>query len=118
MILSIERYCISYKPFLIINLNTKKCIRVLLSISILIFLWSLLPVIGWSHYTYETNDLQCAIEYNQRSIGVISFNVLTLLIFAIMPLLVIFYTSFKLLLIVRILLILVFNDYLREVVDF
>ena len=82
---------ISYERYFILksSMNVKKLNLKVLStgvfISILMGLfWATMPVIGWSHYSLEDSRVSCAIEWKERTLNVISYNVcIFILVFGI-----------------------------------
>ena len=100
------RYLLVYKPHM--KLNTKKTI-ILIILSILLGVsWSLYPLIGWSHYTLEGGLTSCCIEWNDRSLNVISYNITIFVFILFLPLIIIIFTNVKVLLFVSIQYFLVF----------
>ena len=65
-------------------------------------LWPVLPLFGWSHYTLESGLTSCTVEWAERSLNVVSYNVTIWLAGFIAPLTIILYTNYKLIVIVRI----------------
>ena len=85
------RYLLVYKPDM--KLNAKKTI-ILIILSILLGVsWSLYPLIGWSHYTLEGGLTSCCIEWNDRTLNVISYNITIFVFILFLPLIVIMCTS-------------------------
>lgn len=100
-LLSSIRYALVYHPICMSNLRKNKTIIILICYFTINFLWSMMPIFGWSHYTIEHNDLQCDIDYRTRSFSALSFNALTLIFFWLIPISIGCYINFKILLIVR-----------------
>lgn len=100
--ISIERYYILKYPTRLKRLNKKKIIT---SISISIFLglfWSLAPLIGWSHYSLEDSLTSCSVEWKERNLNVLSYNIFIFVFVFGIPFSVIIFTNIKSILIVRI----------------
>lgn len=94
MLLSIERYWILYRPINDNIFNRNFTIRILIFSGSFCFLWCIFPLIGWSKYTYEFGRMYCAIDWIDKSFNIISFNVITLIIFFALPLCTILYTNY------------------------
>ena len=57
------------------KLNLKKLsIGVFVSILLGLF-WATMPLIGWSHYSLEDSHVSCSIEWKERTLNVISYNI-------------------------------------------
>lgn len=100
-LLSINRYCLVFYPINMNSLSVKGMLKIISVYLIVNICWSLMPIIGWSKYTYEFNGLQCVMDYSDHTFPVISFNVCTLLFFWLIPISIGCYTNFNILLIVR-----------------
>ena len=75
--------------------NKRKAI-ILIILSILLGVsWSLYPLIGWSHYTLEGGLTSCCIEWSDRSLNVISYNITIFVFILFLPLIVIMCTSVR-----------------------
>ena len=72
---------------------------ILISVVLGLF-WSILPLIGWSHYSLEDNKIICSVEWKQESFNVISYNISIFVFVFILPIIIIMYTSYKIFLIV------------------
>lgn len=99
---------ISYVRYNILKNNkngqTSDSKLVLKSIIISILLsgfWSTVPIVGWSYYSLEDSFVSCAVEYNERSLNVISYNICMFLFVFIFPLALIIYSNVMSLLIVN-----------------
>lgn len=42
--------------------------------------WSLLPISGWSYYSFEGFGTSCSVEWNDKTLNVVSYN-FTILVF-------------------------------------
>ena len=96
------RYLVVYKP---INLSILRFKYKLLTIFVCLMLgllWAVLPLFGWSHYTLESGLTSCTVEWSERTLNVVSYNVTIWLAGFIAPLIIILYTNYKLIVIVRI----------------
>lgn len=100
-LLSINRYCLVFYPLYLSHINVKHMLSILGIYFLVNVLWGLLPIFGWSDYSYEFNGLQCAMNYNSNTLSVISFNITTLIFFWLIPISIGCYTNYKILLIVR-----------------
>ena len=63
-------------------------------------IWPVLPLFGWSYYTLEGGLTSCTVEWSERSFNVISYNIVIWVGGFFLPLIIIFYTNFKLIFIV------------------
>ena len=64
--------------------------------------WACLPFFGWSEYSLEGALISCSVEWNKRTVSVISYNIcITIFVFFI-PVILLISTNTKILLIVRI----------------
>ncbi len=82
--ISYERYYILKSPMNVKNLNLKKLSTgVFVSILLGLF-WATMPLIGWSHYALEDSLISCSIEWKERTLNVISYNIcIFILVFGI-----------------------------------
>ena len=82
--ISIERYYILKYPVKVKVLNKNKIIiAVLASIGLGLF-WSMAPLLGWSKYALEDSKTCCSVEWKERSLNVMSYNILVFIfVFAI-----------------------------------
>lgn len=95
MILSLERYWIIVKPFQFHLITYTVCLKTVIGSCLLCAFWCILPLIGISRYSLEANNLNCALEYNDRNWIVVIYNTITLFIFFGIPLSVILYTNIR-----------------------
>ena len=65
------------------------------------FIWSVLPLIGWSRYSKIQESPYCSIEMNDRSLNVISYNITVFIFVFLLPFGIIFVTSYKIVSLVR-----------------
>ena len=73
--ISIERYYILKSAMNIKNLN-KKILLIAVCICLVCGLfWSLMPLLGWSHYTLEDSYISCSVEWKEQTFNVISYNI-------------------------------------------
>lgn len=57
------------------NLN-KKILMIAVCICLVCGLfWSLMPLLGWSHYTLEDSYISCSVEWKEQTFNVISYNI-------------------------------------------
>jgi hypothetical protein len=61
------------------------------------------PIFGWSFYSLEDGLVSCSVEYNEKSINVISYNVGMFIFTFFVPFTIIIVANVKSLLIVNIL---------------
>ena len=65
------------------------------------FIWSVLPLIGWSGYSKIQESPYCSIEMNDRSLNVISYNITVFIFVFLLPFGIIFVNSYKTVSLVR-----------------
>lgn len=100
--LSIERFYIIYEPLTVRYLNRAFYVKSVVACLLLGLIWPLLPVFGWSHYSFEGFGTSCSVEWSERSMNVISYNITILICVFFIPLLILVYTNVKLIYIVSI----------------
>ena len=98
---------ISYIRFDILNKQknektiSRKTVLVASLISFLMsFFWSTAPIFGWSYYSLEDGLVSCSVEYNDKSLNVITYNIGMFVFVYIIPLVIIIVTNMKSLIIV------------------
>ena len=94
------RYLVVYKP---INLSILRFKYKLLTIFVCLMLgllWAVLPLFGWSHYTLESGLTSCTVEWSERSLNVVSYNITIWLLGFLAPLVAILFTNYKLIILV------------------
>jgi len=64
--------------------------------------WSTVPLFGWSHYSLEDSFVSCSVEYNEKSLNVISYNIGMFTFVFVVPFTIIIYYNVKSLLNVKI----------------
>ena len=60
------------------------------------FIWSSLPLVGWSYYSLQTSKTSCCIEWRDQSINVLSYNIVTFGVVYFIPLALIISLNSKL----------------------
>lgn len=98
--ISIERYYVIHKP-----MNIKKVSYTAVNFVVFVCLglglfWSSAPIIGWSHYSFEGVKTSCAIEWNESSLNVLSYNMTILVFVFFIPLVCIVLADFNILIVV------------------
>jgi hypothetical protein len=79
----------------IIEIN-KINIKPVVSLSFILSLfWSTAPVFGWSYYSLEDSLVSCGVEYNEKSINVITYNIGMFIFVFIVPFTLIIYYNIK-----------------------
>ena len=63
--------------------------------------WSAVPIFGWSYYSLEDGIVSCSVEYNEKSLNVISYNIGMFIFVFILPFGITIYTNIKSILIVK-----------------
>jgi hypothetical protein len=76
--------------------NNEINIKPVVSLSFILSLfWSTAPVIGWSYYSLEDSFVACSVEYNEKSINVITYNVGMFTFVFVVPFTLIIYYNVK-----------------------
>jgi len=93
--ISFERYYMFRSPFEYSKLKFKSTFKIIISCVLAAFIIASLPIVGWSHYKYNTNLLTCDVEWNEPSLNVRSFIVFIVVTLYISPLCLILFASIK-----------------------
>jgi hypothetical protein len=100
---------ISYVRYYILKKqkNEKSISNIVLINSVIISLvlslfWSAVPIFGWSYYSLEDGIVSCSVEYNEKSLNVISYNIGMFIFVFILPFGITIYTNIKSIFIVKI----------------
>lgn len=94
--LSIERLYIIYDPLSVRYVNRSLYLKSVVACLLVGLIWPLLPLFGWSHYSFEGYDTSCSVEWSERSFNVISYNITILIFVFVIPLIILVYTNVKL----------------------
>ncbi len=78
-------------------INYTNSLRIMIACIILSLLWPLLPLFGWSKYSLEGVLINCSVEWQSRSINVISYNITIFILIYFLPSIILIYTNFHLL---------------------
>ena len=81
-----DRLYIVYKP---LNVNERPLSPIYFAIGVCIILslmWATLPLVGWSHYTFEGLGTSCCIEWSEKTFNVQTYNVAMLVFIFLLPL--------------------------------
>ena len=99
---------ISYVRYYILKKqkNEKSISNIVLINSVIISLvlslfWSAVPIFGWSYYSLEDGIVSCSVEYNEKSLNVISYNIGMFIFVFILPFGITIYTNIKSIFIVK-----------------
>ena len=71
--ISFERFYIMYKPLNIRKLSFNLAYTVIAFCLANGLFWAIMPLLGWSYYTYEGGLVSCAVEFKGNSLNVRSF---------------------------------------------
>ena len=82
------------------SINNKIIIKPILISVVLSLFWSTMPILGWSYYSLEDGYISCSVEYNEKSLNVISYNFGMLIFVFILPFGITIYANIKSFLIV------------------
>ena len=76
--------------------NNKINIKPVVSLSFISSLfWSTLPLLDWSYYSLEDSFVACSVEYNEKSLNVITYNVGMFTFVFVVPFTLIIYYNIK-----------------------
>lgn len=98
--ISFQRFYILYKPFNIRNISYKISLIIVFVCILYGLMWSLFPVFGWSYYTLEGSLTSCGVEWRKQNFNLNSFKIAIFVFVYLIPLIVIIFTSIKLVLMV------------------
>ena len=98
--ISIERYYVIQKPMNIKKVSFTAVYFVVFVCLCLGLFWSVAPLIGWSHYSFEGVKTSCAIEWNEGNLNVFSYNMTILVFVFFIPLIGIILAHYKILIVV------------------
>lgn len=99
-VMAIERYVTLQNPMLNV-VSARKIVKAVVVCWSLTFVVSLLPLLGWSEYTFEAFGLHCAIPWDIQTAENISFALFLLIAFFLVPVTVIVYSYTKIFTIIR-----------------
>ncbi len=94
--LSLERYYVINSNIKNRFVSAKTVLRVLAGCIMQGIIWASFPLFGWSHYTLEGANTSCAVEWNERSLNVVSYNTAMFVFVYFIPLIIIFISNFRL----------------------
>ena len=77
--------------------------------ALLSLIWTILPLIGWSYYSVESTGISCSVEWQDRSLNVITYNITIFSFVFIIPLIILLVTNIKI--IIMVILIIQFSFY-------
>ena len=78
-----------HRPFHMRRINLRmNIIGIIISIIIGLF-WALVPMFGWSYYSLEGALTSCSVEWEERSLNVVSYNIIMFAFVYFMPLIAI-----------------------------
>ncbi|RNA28801.1 melanopsin [Brachionus plicatilis] len=99
-LVSLERYCLIYNSFKT-KIDVHQVVFSVLLCFILGFIWAILPIFGWSHYSLEGAYTSCSVEWNEKSFNVVSYNITIFITVFIIPIAVISFTNLKLIFMIQ-----------------
>ena len=71
--ISFERFFIMYKPLSIRKISFNVAYRIIAFCCLNGLFWSIMPLVGWSYYTFEGGYVSCCVEFKGTSWNVRSF---------------------------------------------
>jgi hypothetical protein len=100
--ISFQRFYIIYRPFHINYVSFKTNIIIVIVCLVMGLIWALFPVFGWSYYTLEGSYTSCGVEWRKQSFNLNSFKIATFSGVFLIPLILIVFTSVKLVFMVNV----------------
>lgn len=94
--LSLERYYIINSQVNNFFVNKKTVLRLVGFCVMNGLIWASFPLFGWSYYSLEGANTSCSVEWNERSMNVVSYNLAMFVFVYFIPLVVICVSNFKL----------------------
>ncbi|CAF4353988.1 unnamed protein product [Rotaria sp. Silwood2] len=94
-LISIDRYSIMTRPFQPPSNIIQRTYISIGCIYILSLFWTIMPLLGWSSYDYEGLGLSCSIQWTERSLNVISYNITVLIFIYFIPVMIILITNIR-----------------------
>lgn len=83
--ISFERFYIMYKPLNIRKITFKTAYLSITLCCLFGLFWCIMPLIGWSYYTFEDGLISCAVEFKGNSFNVRSFIVAIFIFVYLIP---------------------------------
>lgn len=99
--ISFERFYIIYNPLSFRQIRVKTITFVIVACVLFSLFWAVLPLLGWSRYSLEGVETSCSVEWREKSLNVISYNLSMFLVVFLIPLSIILYTNIRLLQMIR-----------------
>lgn len=81
--------------------SVRQCYLKVIGCMLLALVWTVMPIFGWSRYSFEGIGTSCSIEWNENSFNVFSYNITILVTIFCIPLFFMGYFNFKLIRVVR-----------------
>ena len=97
-VIAMERYWLVHKPLVVRHMTWRTRLHIIAACLLLAFVWSALPMFGWSRYSLEAFKTSCSIEWADRSLSVTSYNMTIFVGIFLIPLVLIVAFSTKLIL--------------------
>lgn len=116
--LSMERYYIINSQVKNRFISKKTVLRLVAFCVLKGLFWSSLPLFGWSYYSLEGAMTSCSVEWKERSINVVSYNVCMFLFVYLLPLIIIWVSNVKLIMMVCYVLLLIEIIWFKKVFFF
>ena len=101
VVISLERFYVIHRPMGIKYIKMKTCMYIILVCVVLSLFWCVVPLFGWSRYSLEGAKTTCAVEWEERSFSVISYNVAIFIFVFFVPVCILFFTNIRLIFIVN-----------------
>ena len=84
--ISLERLYVLWRPMCAGKITRSTVMLTIIVCSSISLFWCVMPLFGWSHYSLEKAKTSCAVEWNERSFSVMSYNVCIFVFVYILPL--------------------------------
>ena len=101
VVISLERFYIIHRPMGFSRLKLKTSLYIIGFCALFSLFWCVVPLFGWSRYSLEGAKTTCAVEWEERSFSVISYNVAIFIFVFFVPVCILFFTNIRLILIVN-----------------
>lgn len=100
-VISFERWFVIMNPFKQRLFDKKISIFTVIFCCLFSLIWCIAPLLGWSHYSLELSKTTCSVEWNDKSFNVVSYNFVIFGFVYFIPLVLLFITNIKLIIVVN-----------------
>ncbi|XP_061181086.1 rhodopsin-like [Saccostrea echinata] len=96
-----DRYIMIAKPLQANKITMRLAVVVVLVIWFQGFCWAAFPFFGWGKITYEPARTSCAVEWDSKELGSASYNIAITIWSLLIPLAVIFFSYYRVMMTIR-----------------